>query len=242
MTYGYCGILPGLKKRMDKENDIHDQSVLIGQFYPDAQIVEEKFFPVELVGSCPGSFSVLQDLMEQIGSGDRLVLTRVCYLGWSLEQCYTNYIYLSSAGVELVFIKEPFLNSGVFLSCQRALGNVHVEGMGDVLYLYTLEIIKSHIRDALSDSSVAERSARIRAGIELARGAGKPVGQRLGVKLHVKKSDVSKPFILKRSESFGGDLSDAELLARLSISRNTLYKYKRELRAELGKGDLEKNG
>lgn len=47
-----------------------------------------------------------------------------------------------------------------------------------------------------------------------------------------KKSIESKEVIRKLSKEFNGNLSDAEIMRLTGLSRNTYYKYKRELKEE----------
>lgn len=70
-------------------------------------------------------------------------------------------------------------------------------------------------------------------GIETARLAGKQIGQRKGAKLTTKKSKNAKEIILKHCKDFDGSLTDDETRKLADISRNSYYKYKRELKEEL---------
>ncbi len=53
------------------------------------------------------------------------------------------------------------------------------------------------------------------------------------------KSISAKKIILKHSKDFNGTLNDSECCKLVGISRNTFYKYKAELRAELQFPDIE---
>ena len=53
-----------------------------------------------------------------------------------------------------------------------------------------------------------------------------------GKKLNVKKAIVAKSKIQELSKDFGGSLSDKDLMAIVGVSRNTYYKYKREIMIE----------
>ncbi len=46
-----------------------------------------------------------------------------------------------------------------------------------------------------------------------------------------KKSLAAKEIIRKHSRDFNGTLSDVEVMQLTGLSRNTYYKYKRELKA-----------
>ena len=74
---------------------------------------------------------------------------------------------------------------------------------------------------------------RTREGIETARMNGKQIGQVKGSKLTTKKSIAAKELIRKHSRDFGGTLGDVEVIKLAGISRNSYYKYKRELTEEI---------
>lgn len=63
-----------------------------------------------------------------------------------------------------------------------------------------------------------------------ARLNGKQIGQREGIHLTTKKSVNAKQIIKTHSKDFGGTLSDDECIKLCGISRNTYYKYKRDLK------------
>ena len=69
--------------------------------------------------------------------------------------------------------------------------------------------------------------------METARLNGKQIGQVKGAKLKVKKKEPCKEQIIKYSKYFNGSNSDLECMKLIGISRNTYYKYKKELRNEI---------
>ena len=64
---------------------------------------------------------------------------------------------------------------------------------------------------------------------------GKQIGGKKGVKLKTKKSIVAKEQIQKYSKDFQGTLADVEVMKIVGVSRNSYYKYKKELVEELNK-------
>ena len=59
---------------------------------------------------------------------------------------------------------------------------------------------------------------------------GNRVGIKKGTKLTTKKSVQMKEEIRRQSKDFEGTLNDEELMKNLGISRNSFYKYKKEIR------------
>lgn len=97
---------------------------------------------------------------------------------------------------------------------------------------YLMELAKEQIRLAFeqSEKEVEDLHQRTREGIETARLNGKQIGRRTNSKVVTKKSSAAKEIILKHSRDFYGTLTDAETMRLTALSRNTYYKYKRELK------------
>ena len=66
-----------------------------------------------------------------------------------------------------------------------------------------------------------------------AKERGKRIGTEKGRKLVTKKSIEKKQEIKKYAKDFGGALTDKDVIKLLEITRNTYYKYKKELIEEL---------
>ena len=100
---------------------------------------------------------------------------------------------------------------------------------------YLITLAKEQIKIAFeqSEKEVKDLQERTKEGIETARQQGKQIGQAEGKKLVVKKSFKAKEDIVKYSKDFRGTLADTEVMKLVGLSRNTYYKYKKELREEL---------
>ena len=71
---------------------------------------------------------------------------------------------------------------------------------------------------------------RTREGIRTARLNGKVIGRPKGAQVTTKKSIEMKEIIEKHSRDFSGTLTDVEIMKITGLTRNTYYKYKRELK------------
>ena len=96
---------------------------------------------------------------------------------------------------------------------------------------YFRKLAERQIRIAFeqAEKEVQDLRQRTREGIETARLNGKQIGQRQGTHLNVKKAEPAKEKIKKDSRSFDGALTDDECMKLIGISKNTYYKYKRQL-------------
>ena len=70
-------------------------------------------------------------------------------------------------------------------------------------------------------------------GLQKARERGVILGQPKGAKLTTKKSIEAKELIKQLNYSFNGTLSNEETYKQIGISRNSFYKYKKELQTEV---------
>lgn len=109
---------------------------------------------------------------------------------------------------------------------------------------YTLALAERQIKIAFeqSEKEVTDLHQRTKEGIETARMNGKQIGQQQGRKLHVKKADAAKRIIREYSKTFGGSMNDEQVMRLAQISKPTLYKYKKEIVAELEAEKAEKIG
>jgi len=89
-----------------------------------------------------------------------------------------------------------------------------------------------HSKLHFGESKHFNHSALTKAGLARARANGKQIGGKTGVKLTTKKSVSAKEIIRTHSKDFGGTLSDAECIKLAGISRNSFYKYKREIKEQ----------
>ena len=154
---------------------------------------------------------------------------------------FTAYEELFRRGVELVFLKEPHINTKTFKTAIETaipMTGTNLDFILDGVNKYLMALAKEQIIIAFqqAEKEVADLHQRTREGIETARLNGKQIGLKQGTKLNVKKSAPAKEAIRKYSKDFDGVLEDAEVIKLAGISRNTYYKYKRELKTEAEQG------
>ena len=87
-----------------------------------------------------------------------------------------------------------------------------------------------HSKKAMASSTL------IKQGIAKAKAEGKRIGQPKGAKLNTQKSIESKQYIINNSRDFDGSMTDVEIIEKLRLSRNTFYKYKKELKDDKTNG------
>ncbi len=225
MIYGYCRISTG------KQN-IERQVRNILKVFPMAEIKQEVYTGTKYNGR-----KIFEQLLKFIKAGDTVVFDSVSRMSRNAETGFKIYQELYENGVELVFLKEPHINTATY---KKALSsNIELTGTKTDIILkaineYLMELAKEQIVLAFeqSEKEVSDLHQRTKEGIETARLNGKQIGQKLGSTLTTKKGIATKQGILKYSKDFGGSLTDVECMKLLGISRNTYYKYKTQVKNE----------
>ena len=225
MIYGYCRI------STDKQN-IERQIRNILKYCPDAIIKQEVY-----TGTKTDGRKVFEQLLRIVRSGDTIIFDSVSRMSRNAETGFQVYQELYEKGVELVFLKEPHINTATY---KKALSsNIELTGTKTDIILkaineYLMELAKEQIIIAFeqSEKEVSDLHQRTKEGIETARRSGKQIGRQKGTKVTTQKSIKAKQDIQKLSKDFDGTLSDVDCIRLIGITRHTYYKYKAELKAE----------
>lgn len=224
-TYGYCRISTA-------KQSIERQIRNILKEYPDAHIFQEEYTGTRL------DRPKWNALCRQIRSGDTIVFDSVSRMSRDSEEGFAVYEQLYNDGIKLVFLKEPHINTETYrkaLETGVPLTGTNVDYILEGVNKYLMCLAKEQIKLAFdqSEKEVSDLHQRTREGIETARRAGKQIGQKKGARLVSRKSVRAKEVIRKHSRDFDGSLSDADTMTLAKVSRNSYYKYKRELKEEL---------
>ena len=223
--YGYCRI-------STKQQNIERQIRNILSAYPDADIKTEAYTGTKLDGR-----KELDKILKQVKSGDTIIFDSVSRMSRNADEGFELYQNLFQKGVELVFLKEPHINTTTYKKALESgvqLTGTKVDLILSGVNAYLMELAKEQIKIAFeqAEKEVLDLRQRTKEGIETARRNGKQIGQAEGKKFKIKKAAPAKEKIKKYSRDFDGTLPDAEVMKLVGLARNTFYKYKKELREE----------
>lgn len=206
--------------------------------YPNAKIIKDTYTGTKLDGR-----KEFEKLLKIIKKGDIIVFDEVSRMSRNSEEGCNLYEELFNKGVDLIFLKEPHINTDVYrkalenqiqikLDTGNRASDELINTIIDALNKYTIELAKEQIRIAFdkAESEVKRLHERTKEGLITAKLSGKQIGQVKGSKLTTKKSIMSKEIILKHSKDFDGTLNDDECRKLAGVSRNSFYKYKGELK------------
>lgn len=221
-VYGYARI-------SRPQQSIDRQIRNIKSEYPDAVILKEAYTGTSM------ERPEWKKLYKKVVSGDIIVFDSVSRMSRTADEGVQTYFELYENGIQLIFLKEHYIDSAVYAENMRdkiALQGTDEDEIFKGLNNYFRKLAEKQIRIAFeqAEKEVMDLRQRTKEGIETARLNGKQIGQKSGNKLHVKKEAPAKEQIKKYSRDFNGNLSDTECMTLINISRNTYYKYKREIK------------
>lgn len=219
--YGYCRI-----STPTQNIDRQERNILA--VYPNAEIIKEAYTGKTMTRP------KWVKLESQIGAGDTVVFDSVSRMSRDAESGFNTYQALYERGVSLVFLKEPMIDTDVYKTAVTnavPLTGTEVDLILAGVNAYLLTLAREQIRLAFGQAQkeVNDLAQRTKEGMETARRDGKQIGQQSGAKLTTKKSIYAKKVILEHSKDFGGTLKDSECMKLAGVTRNTYYRYKREL-------------
>lgn len=225
--YGYARV-------STKSQKLERQVENLLKYEPTITILKEKYTGTKT------DRPIFNKLLKRVKKGDTIIFDSVSRMSRNAEEGFDLYKELFTKGVNLVFLKEPHINTSVYA---KALGQ-RVDLGADTELIQEVELFINRILDILAkeqiqiafnqaEKEVRDIQTRVKEGIRVAKENGKQIGRAKGTKVESKKAKLLKQQIFDSSKDFNGDKKDVELMQTLNISRNTYYKYKREIKEEV---------
>ena len=230
--YGYVRV-------STQTQNIERQITNIIREYPTAIIKQEK-----ATGTKLDVRKVFNDLLKIVKTGDTIVFDSVSRMSRNAEEGFTLYEELFKKGVELVFIKESYINTSTYkksLDTSIEMTGTMVDDILEGVNKCLLKLAKEQIRIAFNqaEKEVKDLQQRTKEGMAVAKAKGKQIGRATGTIIETNKAKTAKQGILKHSKKFNGTLNNKECMAMLGIAKATFYKYVEELEKEIEKdGEL----
>lgn len=222
-----------------KTQKIERQIENLTKAYPDARLYQEAYTGTKTEGR-----KEFHKMLSVVRPGDTIIFDSVSRMSRNADDGVRLYMNLYDRGVNLVFLKEGYINTEVYKeSVQQtiaATGNeiadIYIEATNRVIKLLAEQQIRKAFEQ--SEKEVQDLHERTREGIREAKRKGKQVGRATGVKVITKKSLEAKRLIQEYSKDFDGTLNDIDTMVQIrarvgTLSRNSYYKYKKELFEQL---------
>lgn len=221
MIYGYVRIS---RKTQSIERQIRN----IKREYPEAIICQEAYTGTTM------NRPVWAKLINKVKKGDTIVFDSVSRMARNSEDGFKVYEELFYADIDLIFIKEPQINTTTYKEAKNKslpLTNTTVDFILEGINKYLIALAREQILLAfkVAQKEVDDLHQRTREGLMTARLSGKTLGRRKNTHIITKKSKIDKQTIMTYSKDFNGQLPDVEVMKLCSCSRKTYYKYKKQL-------------
>lgn len=227
--FGYCRIST-MKQRIARQIDN------IKREFPTATIIKEEY-----TGTTTDRPN-FNKLIKNIKPGDTIVFDEVSRMSRNASEGIELYEKLFDMDVNLIFIKEPHINTSVYRdrmnkqieklsSTGSKATDKLLESIMNALHEYTIDLAREQIELAFktAQAEVDFLHQRTSEGVRKAQAQGKRVGREQGAKVVTKKSVEMKARIMELSKDFDGTNTDKDVMKITGLARNTYYKYKREL-------------
>ena len=221
--YGYCRI-------SKKSQNIDRQVRNIKKEFPNATIIKEEYTGTKI--NRPQWNKLYKKVLKD--GTDTIIFDSVSRMSRNADEGFHIYEKLYNNGVTLIFLKEPHINTDTYkkaLTNSFAMTGTKVDYILEGINKYLMALTKEQIKLAFyqAEKEVKDLKQRTTEGIETAKLNGKQIGLKKGSKLITKKSLYAKEMIKKYSNNFDGTLNDKECIRLIGISRNSYYKYKKEI-------------
>ena len=226
MIYGYARIS---RPTQNIERQIRN----ITEFEPAAKIITEAY-----TGTTQERPEWCR-LLKRLKPNDTIIFDSVSRMSRNAEEGIEEYERLYNEGINLVFLKEHQIDTQTYRSAVHQqlemtgneIADEFIKAINNVLMILARKQIYLSFEQAQKE--VDDLHKRTSEGIKTAKIKGKQIGRAAGSVVISKKSISAKQLILQYSKDFGGTLNDPEVIKLIgSISRNTYYKYKKELKEE----------
>ena len=222
MIYGYCRVSTPKQSLKRQEDNIR-------ALFPDAIIYSDVY------SGKTNDRPLFQKLLKKVNNGDAIVFDEVSRMSRNAQEGFQDYLMLLSKGVSLKFLKEPQIDSEVYLFAQKEkqlsltgdeIADPFIKAANEVILILIERQIKAAFEQAEKERLLLSR--RTKEGMA----KGRPAGRKKGIEQHQKKEKEAKKVIRKNNIAFGGSLNNSETIKLAGISAPTFYKYVKQMKKD----------
>ena len=238
--YGYARI-------STKKQSLDRQVENICKFEPTAEIIKETFSGT--TSNRPQWQALKAKAINAAHKGEKvtIIFDSVSRMSRNAAEGLEEYFVLFGAGIDLVFIKEPHINTATYkadlpqlaptVSTNDSAADEMINSILTAINKYQRELAARQIVLAFqqAEKEVKDLQQRTAEGMKASGAAEKISKAKTGTNYITTKSKEKKELIKALSKDFDGEKTDKECITLCKISRNSFYKYKAELKAEIAR-------
>nr|DAU80127.1 MAG TPA: gamma delta Resolvase, site specific recombination [Caudoviricetes sp.] len=222
MIYGYCRV-------STKKQNILRQVENIIKIYPTAKVFQEAY-----TGTTTDR-KEWSKLKKMVKPGDTIIFDSVSRMSRNAEEGIKEYFNFVERDIELIFLKEGYINTALYKkalenkidSTGNKIADIYIDATNEVLKILAQEQIKIAFDQA--EKEVLDLRERTKEGLRVTKAKGTVLGRKQGDTYTTKKEKEMREKIKKLAKDFGGNLKDIEVFTLLGITKNTYYKYKKNI-------------
>lgn len=231
IDFGYCRISTKKQSLERQERNIIAES-------PNAIIVKETYTGTTISRKEWNKLLKLARHYKEQGYHVRIIFDSVSRMSRTAEDGFKLYEELFYEGIELVFLKEHHIDTRTYreaIESKIQMTGTNADILLKAVQEYLMVLAKEQIKLAFeqAEKEVIDLRQRTSEGLMTARLNGKQIGRKRGSTYITQKEKLAREIILNKSKDFYGSNTDSEVMAIANISRNSFYKYKAALKAEI---------
>lgn len=221
--FGYCSsgcTIPQFEKQINMINTTHPNAIIIKELYSKTMTDRTE----------------LKKLLFQLEGGDTLIVSSMDRLSREPDKMLAYYRDLSEKGVNLIFLNQPYMNTEVFMPPYRDLLSRIPDSEQDLVRGSLYRILAVQITRVLEKTweDLQTQRSQMRESFEQAKKEMGQTGKARSKRYESRKSFMVKELIRKYNQNYDGSMNDVQTMEQIrndmgTISRNTYYKYKKEL-------------
>lgn len=231
ITYGYARIstsTQSLQMQIDAIKEMNSDAIIYSEAYTGATNDRPEW----------------KKLLKKVKKGDTIIFYMVSRMSRNAEEGTKEYFDLYNKGINLIFIKDRHIDTESYKqSFEKAGFSVDFDNDGSAESTLVTDILKAlkkfmqakvdaDIKKAFEEAEkeLKNNHKRTADGMRASGASDKIRKARTGKKFETPKSKEMKQKIRKMAKSFGGNMTDKEVIETLKIARNTYFKYKKEMK------------
>ena len=168
-------------------------------------------------------------LKSRVKEGDTIIFDSVSRMSRNAAEGVADYMDLYKRGINLEFLKEPTINTDQYKSVtQVAMTDTDADLILEGVNKYLLKLAQNQIKTAFEIAQKEVDDLHIRISEGIANSDKTPGPKKGSTHTTVKETDTIK-IIAEYHKDFGGSLNDSQCMKLAGCSRNSYYKYKRNM-------------
>jgi DNA invertase Pin-like site-specific DNA recombinase len=226
MMYAYCRVST---ERQSLQRQIDNISAAFPEISPKC------FYQDKFTGATQDR-PAWNKLLQKVQSGDTIVFDSVSRMSRDAAEGAKQYEELYKMGISLIFLNEPHCNTDTYKTAAAAsipttgneIADIYIEATNRVLMI----LAKRQIMIAFEQSEKERKDIckRVKDGMKASGNMG---GRKTGFTYESEKVTKAREIIREKSKDFGGQCTNEELMNITKISRDTFFKLKKQLKAEM---------